>query len=283
MFAKLVITVLVLTSQVYAAAIAPLYQYELGLNSTAYQQKFNDLLKLGYRLTYISGYRDEHNETLFSGVWKKSSSSVPWVARHGLTGAAYDALSAQLKAQKYRPVVLNAYNLQNGEPRFATIWEKPSSAVTWLQQRDLTEAQLKAKISAQLPLRVTTLTRYTVGDEFRFAATWGKRTVEDWHGDWYQSLGKPSMETGPPADGFKAISMNVVSANGEPMYDSVWQRYTSPGWDKVVTYDQTWGDRKSFESGYKYMAGKGFGPRVLTGYYVKDCGMQYVGTFEKDS
>ncbi|OAQ64485.1 hypothetical protein VFPPC_13899 [Pochonia chlamydosporia 170] len=282
MLAKLTATVLLLATTAYTAAIAPVYQYELGLNSTAYQQKFNELVKAGYRLTYVSGYPDEHNHTLFSGIWKKTSTSVPWVARHGLTGAAYDALSAQLKAQKYHPVVLNAYNIENGEPRFATIWEKPSAAVTWQQQRDMTEAGFRAKISALSPLRVTTLTRYTVGNEMRFAATWGKRTTADWHGDWYPALGKPRMDNGPMADGYKAISLDAFSVNGQPMFDAVWQRYSSGGWDQAVTYGQTWGTRESFESGYKYMASQGFGPRVLTGYYVKDCGVQYVGTFEKD-
>jgi hypothetical protein len=118
----------------------------------------------------------------------------------------------------------------------------------------------------------------------RFAATWGKRTTEDWHGDWSYSLGATGLDAGPPADGFKAISMNVYSVNGEPVFDFVWQRYTSPGWDKVVTWDDTQSmEPEMYENSFKEYGGRGFGPRVLTGYYVEGCGVQYAGTFEKDS
>jgi hypothetical protein len=284
MLGKLVITVIFLAVQAYSAAISPAYLYELGLNGTAYQQKFNEHIKAGYRLTYVSGFSGEQNQTLFSGIWQRTTASVPWIARHGLSGADYDTLSASLKAQKYHPVVVNAYNVQNGEPRFATIWEKASSAITWQQHRDMTEAQLKAKISALSPLRITILTRYTVGKEMRFTAAWGKRTAEDWHGDWYISLNKTRIEPGPAADGYKAISLSAYSVNGQPVFDAIWQRYSPGGWDVPITWYQTWGaNKETFGKNYNVYLGKGAGPRILTGYYVKDCGIQYLGTFEKDA
>ncbi|KUL92216.1 hypothetical protein ZTR_02308 [Talaromyces verruculosus] len=279
MLNKLVILVL-LATQAIAANVSASYHYELGLNSTAYQQRFDELLQGGYRLTYISAHPDEHNQTLFTGVWKKTTTSVPWVARHGLNGSQYDALSAQLKAQNYHPVVLNAYNLPSGEPRFVTIWEK-ASVGTWVQQRDMTRDQLSDKISALSDLRITTLTRYVVGTQVLFAATWGKRTAEDWHGDWYADIGK----TGIGGDrGYKAISLNVYSVNGDPVYDVVWQRYSGGGSDFVPTEDTTYfNDPASYQDNYKYETSRGFGPRMLVGYYYEGCGILYDGTFGKDS
>jgi hypothetical protein len=283
MLVKLVATVLLLATQALTANVSASYHYELGLNSTAYQQQFDELLQHGFRLTYVSAYSDEHNQTLFSGVWKKSSTSVPWIARHGLTGPQYDTLSTQLKGQNYHPVLLNAYNLPSGEPRFATIWEK-GSVGTWEQQRDMTEAQLKAKVSALGQLRITTLTRYVIGNQVRFAATWGKRTATDWHGDWFYSIGKTSFDTRSASDGYKAISVNVYSVNGDPIFDVVWQRVSSGGWDAPVTAYQTSGvDQKMYATSYNGYVGTGFGPRVLTGYYLEGCGIQYAATFEQDS
>lgn len=283
MLVQLAATVILLATQAFTANVSAFYHYELGLNSTAYQQQFDELLQHGYRLTYISAYHDEHNQTLFSGVWKKMSASVPWVARNGLTGLQYDALANQLKAQNYHPVVLNAYNLPSGEPRFATIWEK-ASVGTWEQQRDMTEAQLKAKVSALDQLRVTTLTRYAVGNQVRFAATWGTRMAKDWHGDWFYSLGKTSFDTSSASDGYKAISVNVYSVDGEPTFDVVWQRVSSGGWDAPVTTSQISGvDQEMYEKSFKGYVDTGFGPRALAGYYLEGCGVQYAATFEKDS
>ncbi|KAF3407461.1 hypothetical protein DPV78_001349 [Talaromyces pinophilus] len=282
MLIKLV-TLVILTAQAIAANVSASYHYEFGLNSTAYQRRFDELVQDGYRLTYISAHPDEYNKTLFTGVWKKATTSVPWVARHGLNGSQYDALSTQLKAQNYHPVVLNAYNLPSGEPRFATIWEK-ASVGTWVQQRDMTKDQLSDKVSALSDLRITTLTRYVVGNQVLFAATWGKRTAEDWHGDWYYSIGKTGLDHGPLSDGYKAISLNVYSVNGAPVFDVVWQRYSGGGSDFVPTADGTAHlEPASFETTYKYETGRGFGPRALVGYYYEGCGILYAGTFEKDS
>lgn len=281
MFFKFVWLFVLLATQVFAADVYSSYHYEFGLNSTAYQQQFDQLLQQGYRLTYVSAHLDEHNQTaLFSGVWRKTATSVPWVARHNLNGSQYDAFSISLKEQNYHPVVLNAYNLPNGESRFATIWEK-ASVGTWTQQRDMTEAQLKDKMSALKPLRITTLTRYIVGNQVLFAATWGQRTAEDWHGDWSYSVGKPTFDMGPYSDGYKPISLNVYSVNGDPVYDAVWQRYRAGGPGSDATALDIY-DEENFESAFKMQASNGLGLRILAGYHYGDC-IVYAATFEKDS
>lgn len=283
MLVKLVATVILFSTRCFATNVSALYHHDLGLNSTAFQQRFDELLQQQYRLTHVSAYNDEHNQTLFSGVWKKTSTSVPWIARHSLTGHQYDTLSNQLKGQNYHPVVLNAYNLPSGEPRFATIWER-TSVGTWEQQRDMTEAQLRAKVSVLGQFRITTLTRYVVGIQVRFAATWGTRTAKDWHGDWFYSLGKTSFDTSPASDGYKAISVNVHSVNGNPTFDVVWQRVSSGGWDAPVTAYQISGvDQEMYEKSFRGYVETGFGPRALAGYYVEGCDVQYAATFEKDS
>lgn len=284
MFVKLAAAVSLLATQAFAANVSASYQYALGLNNSAYQLKFDELVQHGYRPTYVTAYADEHNQTLFSGLWKKTNSSVPWVARHGLTGSQYDTLFTQLEAQNYHPVVLNAYNLPTGEPRFATIWEK-ASVGTWEQQRDMTESQLKAKVSALGQLRITTLTRYVVGTQFRFAATWGKRTAEDWHGDWHYSLGSTNFDPSSAWDGYyHPISLNVHPVRGEPIFDVVWQRVSSGGWDAPTMYSFSDVDQETYEAGFpEYVGTLRTGPRLVAGYFVENCGLRYAATFELDS
>lgn len=99
MLVKLLVSVILLATQAFTANVSTSYHYETGLNSTAYQQQFDELLQHGYRLTYVSAYIDEHNQTLFSGLWKNMSTSVPWIARHGLTGPQYDTFPPNSKAK----------------------------------------------------------------------------------------------------------------------------------------------------------------------------------------
>jgi hypothetical protein len=64
------------------------------------------------------------------------------VARHGLSGAQYQAAFDQYVAQGYRLRCVSGYNV-NGVTRYAALWDK-SSGPAWVARHGLTAAQYQA-------------------------------------------------------------------------------------------------------------------------------------------
>ncbi|MBV9226756.1 MAG: hypothetical protein JOY85_22195 [Acidobacteriaceae bacterium] len=81
-----------------------------GLTSEQYQQQFNSLVGQGYKLVQVSGY-SVGGQALYAAIWEQSSSTVPWVARHGLTPTQYQQEFDNLTGQGYRPVDVNGYSV----------------------------------------------------------------------------------------------------------------------------------------------------------------------------
>lgn len=65
----------------------PAFVARHGLTSQQYQVEFDNNVRQGFRLIWVSCYRHA-NEERYAGIWEKSS-SPPWVARHGFTSAGY--------------------------------------------------------------------------------------------------------------------------------------------------------------------------------------------------
>ncbi|RHZ52827.1 uncharacterized protein CDV56_103093 [Aspergillus thermomutatus] len=282
MLSKLLTTVLLLAAQAYTADVSKLFHYELGLNGTAHQAEFLERTHAGYRLTYVNGYYSpEQEQTLFSSIWEKTNAAaaVPWISRHGLTGTQYTDLSTELRSKNYHPVVLNGYNLKNGERRFVTIWEKSPIGV-WTQSVDLTTDQLKEKVAGLSPLRLTSLSGYTINNELRYSATWGERTSADWKGEWlYYTNRTGVLNVGVDAAEWKPTYLHAHSVDGEPVFDSVWERYTGPGYGVRLWYDEGSSTAEMYKTFFDSMTKRGYKPRMLTGHYSKECGVRYAGVF----
>lgn len=58
-----------------------------GLTSQQYQAAFDDNLRQGFRLVWVSCYRHVSEER-YAAIWEKSA-SPPWVARHGISSPVY--------------------------------------------------------------------------------------------------------------------------------------------------------------------------------------------------
>lgn len=282
MLSKLLTAVLLLAAQAYTADVSKLFHYELGLNGTAHQAEFQERTHAGYRLTYVNGYYSpEQNQTLFSSIWEKTgaTSAVPWISRHGLTATQYNDLSTDLRSKKYHPVVLNGYNLPNGERRFVTIWEKSTIGV-WKQAVDLTIDQLKEKVASLAPLRLTSLSGYTINNELRYSATWGERTSSDWKGEWlYYANVTGVMQVGVNAVEWKPTYLHAHSVNGEPVVDSVWERYTGPDYGAQLWYYEDNDTAEGYKTFFNSMTKQGYKPRMVAAHYSKECGVRYVSVF----
>jgi len=78
------------------------------MTSQQYQQEFNTHTGQGFRLVWVSGYRNQSDER-YAAIWEKSP-SPPWVARHGMSSPAYQhEFSNWTGEQGFRLVHVSGY------------------------------------------------------------------------------------------------------------------------------------------------------------------------------
>ena len=91
------------------------------LTAEAFQQTFDTLTRQGFRLVHINGYTSG-GPALYAAIFEKSP-GVPWMARHGMTAAAYQAAFDQAGKDGYRLRLVSGFQV-GGQPHYAAIWEK---------------------------------------------------------------------------------------------------------------------------------------------------------------
>jgi hypothetical protein len=105
-----------------------------GLTPQQYQQEFDNWIGQGFRLKLVNGYGVGGAEQ-YAAIWVKDGGPA-FVARHGLTGTAYQAeFDALVGQQGYHLTWVSCYR-HAGEQRFAAIWEK-SPSPAWVARHGL--------------------------------------------------------------------------------------------------------------------------------------------------
>jgi hypothetical protein len=87
------------------------------------------------------------------------------------------------------------------------------------------------------------------------------------------------MQVGVNAAEWKPTYLHTHSVNGEPVFDSVWERYTGPGYGVQLWYYEDSDTAEGYKAFFNSMTKRGYKPRMLTGHYSKECGVRYVGVF----
>src|SRR5262245_65051054 len=82
-----------------------------GLSGAEYQAEFNKWTGQGYRLEQVSGY-GVGDQVFYAAIWEKKA-GPDYVARHGLTGAAYQAEFNKWNGQGYRLTLVDGYGAGN--------------------------------------------------------------------------------------------------------------------------------------------------------------------------
>ena len=99
----------------------PAWTARHNLTSAGYQKAFDDLIKQGYRLRWVSTYA-VGGQDHYAAIWDKSSGGA-WQARHHMEEAAFRAHAATLAAQGYELVCASAAGV-GGKDYYAALWEK---------------------------------------------------------------------------------------------------------------------------------------------------------------
>lgn len=134
------------SSPLYAAlwvktASAPAWQTRHGLTATDYQNTFNQLTQQGYHPVLVNGYATSDGPR-FTCIFQQGSTD-PWIARHGLTSAQYQAAFNQFTAEGYLLDWVSGY-FDGTQDLYAAIWRKPPSSPAWQARHGLTSADYQA-------------------------------------------------------------------------------------------------------------------------------------------
>jgi Bacterial tandem repeat domain 1 len=142
-----------------------------GLTSGAYQAEFDRLVGQGFRPVLVNGYNAGVGDR-FAAIFEKRSGGA-FVARHGLTSAAYQAEFDSLVGQGFRPTVVSCYDA--GGEHFAAIFEKKGGPA-FVARHGLTSAAYQAEFDKLLGqgFRPVLVNGCGVGGSHHFVAIWEK-------------------------------------------------------------------------------------------------------------
>ncbi len=141
-----------------------------GMTSAQYQNTFDTYVRLGYRLSHVSGYA-VNDQARYAAIWEKES-GPEWVARHGMTSAQYQSEFNTYTAQGFRLTHVSGYDVA-GIDYYAAIWEK-TSGPAWVARHRMTSADYQAEFTDRFiqGYRLKEVNGYAFGLSARYAAIW---------------------------------------------------------------------------------------------------------------
>ena len=233
-----------------------------GMSSSEYQKKFNQYVgQSKLTLTHVSGY-NVGGKDRYAAIWKKQSNPKPWVARHGLTSAQYQAEFNKWTKAGYRPIKVSGYSVGNSA-RYAAIFQK-SSGGAWVARHGLTSAQYQAEFNkwTKAGYRPTVLSGYGVGGSDRYAVVFEKKSGNAWvarHGltsAQYQAEFNKWTKAG-----YRPVNVSGYYANGKDRYAVLFEKKSGGAW--VARHGLT---STQYQAEFNKYTGQGYQLIDVSGY-----------------
>ncbi|MFN0093003.1 MAG: serine hydrolase [Acidimicrobiales bacterium] len=190
------------------------------------------------------------------------TAGAPWIARHGIDAAAYQAAFDANLAAGYRLVHVAGYDTPAGA-RYAAIWEK-AAGPAWAARHGLDSAGYQAAFTsfAQQGYRLRTVSGYAVGGVVRYAAVWEQAGGPAWtarHG--LTAAQHQSEFDALLANGYRPVHVCGYATLQGPRFASIYEQTGGPAYEARhglagVTYQEAvdtwavWGMRPVTVSGY---------------------------------
>ncbi|HET9255511.1 MAG TPA: serine hydrolase [Pseudonocardiaceae bacterium] len=196
------------------------------LPAAQYQAEFDRLVREGYRLVDICGYEDASRE-MYATLWEKSG-GPPWVARHGLTAAAYQAEFDRLNREGYRPVRISGFGLGR-QARFAAIWHQVAGPAA-VVRHGLSGAEYQAEFNRLTSggYRPVEVCGYDEGGQARFAGIWERSAGPAWVARHNVTAAEYQAEfTRLAAQGYRLTRVSAYAIGTDVRYAAIW--YSSGG------------------------------------------------------
>ena len=213
---------------IWEKSAGPEFVARHNLTASAYQQEFNALSAKGFCLTSVDGYAVA-NQARYTAIWEKSDCGA-YVARHGLTSAAYQKEFDTLVGQQgYRLKRVSGYNV-GGKDFYAAIWTK-NAGPPFVARHGLTSAlyqQNYDKLTSE-GFCLLQVSGYSIGNDDRYAAIWEKRSCPGLvarHGlssqTYQQEFDKWTKM------GYRLTLVDGYRVAGKDKYCAIWQNFSGP-------------------------------------------------------
>ena len=99
----------------------------IGLTPTQYRKEFDNRVKDGYRLEYVSAY-NVGKADYYAAIWRRAA-GPSWIARHKMTAPLFESEFTQHYQEGYRLKSVSG-NLVGSSDRYTGIWEAQPDALT---------------------------------------------------------------------------------------------------------------------------------------------------------
>jgi CubicO group peptidase (beta-lactamase class C family) len=198
------------------------WQARHGISEADYQSTASALANSSYRVTHVNAFR-LGNSTRFNAIWEQEE-GLPWMLRHRLTDAEYQALFETLSRRGYRLRCVSGYE-EDGEVRYACVWDEYAGPA-W-QARHGIDAQTFQHTFDQLAhegFRLLQSCGYTVRGQQLYAAVWEQSPGYAWearHGlpdTMYQSEFDTNV-----SQGMRLVDVSAFENGGGLAYTTIWE------------------------------------------------------------
>ena len=236
------------------------WQARHGIDGETYQRTFDELTAQGFRLTSVNGY-SEGRGARYNAVWEQTD-GPPWEARHGLTGAEYQAVFDDLTARGFRLRTVSGYAI-DGEARYAAIWEQREGP-EWQARHGLSRVEYQRtfdELTAQ-GFVLRQVSGYRVNVDVRFAALWEKQggvAFEARHGltgGGYQKTFDELVNAG-----HRLAWVSGYSDTGIARYAALWHQAEGGHWHARHGLDAA-----AYQQTFDELNALGFRPVCVSGY-----------------
>lgn len=166
-----------------------------------------------------------------AGEAQALGSAVPYVARHGLSAADYQAEFDRWVAQGYRLTDVSAYDV-GGQTRFAAIWEKKSGP-SWTARHGMSAAEYQSEFNARTAqgYRLTLVEGYESGGQARYAAIFEQKSGPAWTARHGLSAAQYQSEFNTlTRAGYRLVWVQGYGVGAAAQYAAIFEQGAGPAW-----------------------------------------------------
>lgn len=224
-----------------------------GMKGGQYQAQFDKWTNKGYRLIDVSCYGQGPGRR-YAAIWQRTS-GAPYVARHGMTSAQYQAEFNKWTKKGYRLTDVSGCGM-GGATRYAAIWQKRGNTA-WRARHGLTGAQYQNvfnqyKAAGYRPVHVSC---YGAGGGTRYAAIWVKNSAS-----WVARHGLTSAKYQAEFNkwtkkGYRLISVSVCGNR----YAAIWMKRGGSSW--IARHGL---NANQYQKDFNMLTSKGYRLRIVS-------------------
>jgi hypothetical protein len=230
-----------------------------GIPEASYQAEFDKATSSGYRPVWVDGY-EVNGKVFFNAIFHPNDGNA-WAARHGMSGAQYQAEFDLRGGQGYHLHQVETY-LSGNDVRYASIFMKGAASAR-TAYHGLTRDQHQAKFNALTadgwrPVNISVVSPH---NKLCYAGLYEKRDVGSFFAKSFLTPAEYQAQFTANANaGRKLVYLNAYSHAGTPHFTALWQEKAP---SVLARHGQ---DAAQFQAEFNKQMAEGHRTQFVTGY-----------------